>query len=284
MSAKVLDGHRILLTGASKGIGRVVAGVLADAGASLAVVARSADQLETLVAALPGAGHTAHCFDVADADGWAVAAASIAPDGLLHGVVTAAAIIGPIGPPGSFDVAGFRSTLDINVTGTLLAVLTNLEALKHARGSVVTFSGGGATAPLPNFDAYAASKAAVVRMSENLARELADEGVRVNAVAPGFVRTAMHEATLAAGPDAVGAAYFERTKGLVDSEGGDPPELAAELCRFLLSDEAEGITGKLLSARWDPWGDAAFQERLRGDEDFAAIRRIDDQFFTKVER
>ncbi|MCU1490082.1 MAG: hypothetical protein JWM85_1487, partial [Acidimicrobiaceae bacterium] len=64
--------------------------------------------------------------------------------------------------------------------------------------------------------------------------------------------------------------------------GGDSPQLAAELTAFLLSDRAEGITGKLLSARWDPWREAGFQARLRVEKDLATIRRIDDQFFTRL--
>ena len=274
-------GSTILLTGAGRGIGRVVAGTLARSGASLALVARTAADLTDLSAVLPGEGHTIHPLDVADERAWKAAAAAIAPEGVVHGVVTAAAVIGPIGAPGDWEVAAFRTTLDVNVTGTLLAVLTCLEPLRRGRGSVVTFSGGGATGPLSGYDAYATSKAATVRLTENLSRELAPDGIRVNAVAPGFVRTAMHEATLAAGPAAVGDDYFERTRALLESGGGDPPELAADLCRFLLSDEAEGITGKLISARWDPWREPSFQEALRADADLATIRRIDEQFYVK---
>ena len=279
-----LTDHRILLTGASRGIGRAIAGALAAEGASLALVARGREELDSLARELPGGPHSVIPLDVADRAAWSSVRQEIAPEGVLHGVVAAAGVIGPIGAPGTWDVEAFRATLDINVTGTLLAILVCLDALRDNNGSVVTFSGGGATSPLASYDAYAASKAAVVRLSENLARELAVDGVRVNSIAPGFVRTSMHEATLAAGPDAVGADYFDRTKQLLDSGGGDPPELAAALCTYLLSSESLGITGKLLSARWDPWQDAAFQEQLRQRVDLATLRRIDDQFFSVLER
>ena len=118
------------------------------------------------------------------------------------------------------------------------------------------FSGGGATGPFPRYDAYAASKAAVVRLAENLAAELVSDRVRVNAVAPGFVVTDMHQTTLAAGAEQVGGAYFDRTARAVASGEGDSPELAASLVSFLMSDDSSGISGKLLSARWDPWNDA----------------------------
>jgi 3-oxoacyl-[acyl-carrier protein] reductase len=275
-----LAGRRVLVTGASRGIGRVVAFTLAAHGAHLALAARDRGALERVASELTGGPHDVVALDVTDEAAWMRARQRIVPDGVLHGVVAAAGVLAPVGPPGSWDVGRFRATLDVNVTGTLLAILVALDALRAAAGSVVTFSGGGATSPLPGYDAYAASKAAVVRLTENLAVELADSGVRVNSVAPGLVATAMHDATLTAGPGAVGTDYYERTRRALHDGEADPPELAAELVTFLLSDASAGITGKLLSARWDPWRDGGFQSRLRTDTALATLRRIDDQFFT----
>jgi 3-oxoacyl-[acyl-carrier protein] reductase len=279
-----LHGRRIVLTGASRGIGAVVASVLADEGASLALVARDHGALEDLRAGLPGGPHHSVAFDVADEEAWSRAAQLCAPQGVVHGVVTAAALLPPIGPVGGWSVADFRRTLDVNVVGTLLAVTTLLGELEEARGaSVVTFSGGGGTAPFENFAAYATSKAAVVRMTENLSVELAGRGVRLNSVAPGFIVSPMHDATIAAGPAKVGQEYYERTKRAIEGGDGDPPELAAALVAFLLSSASAGITGKLLSARWDPWAEGDFQARLRAEKDLATLRRIDDQFFSAVD-
>jgi NAD(P)-dependent dehydrogenase (short-subunit alcohol dehydrogenase family) len=165
------------------------------------------------------------------------------------------------------------------VIGTLLAIGACLPALRAGRGAIVTFSGGGATGPLPRFDAYAASKAAVVRLSENIAIELASEGVRVNCVAPGFVATDLHLSTLAAGPDLAGADYFQRTRAELES-GGVPASHAAELVCQLLEDDAEApFTGKLVSAQWDSWRDADFRRRLTDEHDLGTLRRIDDVFF-----
>jgi 3-oxoacyl-[acyl-carrier protein] reductase len=97
-------------------------------------------------------------------------------------------------------------------------------------------------------------------------------------VAPGFVATAIHRATLEAGPQLAGNDFYQRTRQILEN-GGDSPELAAELTVFLLSDEARGITGRLISARWDPWQEPAFQERLRNDPNLGMLRRIDDQAF-----
>ena len=278
-----LAGHRVVVTGASRGIGAVVARYLAELGARIVLVARDAASLEAVRASLPGGpgAHRAVPLDVADEAEWTALAGSLASEGPLHGLVAAAGVLGPVGPAGSWPVAEFRRTLEINVVGTLLPLVALLEQLAAARGAVVAFSGGGATGPLPRFDAYATSKAAVVRLAENLAVELAPRGVRVNCVAPGFVATDIHQATLAAGPELVGSAYYERTRRDLEA-GGDPPELAAELTAFLLSDAAEGITGRLISARWDPWRQADFRDRLRSDAGLARLRRIDDQFFTTV--
>jgi NAD(P)-dependent dehydrogenase (short-subunit alcohol dehydrogenase family) len=147
----------------------------------------------------------------------------------------------------------------------------------HGAARSPSFSGGGGTAPLVRYDAYAASKAGVVRLTENVA---ADGAIEINCVAPGFIGTLMHEGTLSAGPDAAGAAYFERTRAQ-RAEGGFPASEAAELVAFLLGSESQGITGRLISAQWDPWREAEFRARLRDDPDLGRLRRIDDQYFTR---
>jgi NAD(P)-dependent dehydrogenase (short-subunit alcohol dehydrogenase family) len=271
-----MSTRRVLVTGASKGIGRAVAGTLAQRGWRVVLVARGVEALAAARGSLPGDGHEAFSLDVGDERAWD----TLAPQ--LHdvaAVVCAAAILDPIGPIGSYSAADFRRTLDVNVVGTMLAVKACLPGLRTGGGAVVTFSGGGATAPLPRFDAYAASKAAVARLSENLAVELATDGVRVNCVAPGFVATEMHERTLAAGPELAGAAYFERTQAELE-RGGVPATEAAELVCLLLEDAT--FTGKLLSAQWDPWREPAFRERLGAEPDLATLRRIDDVFFARV--
>ena len=273
-------GRRILVTGGSRGIGREVAGVLAGRGAAVVVVARSQGDVERCAAELPGAGHSALALDVGEERGWQTAAASGALEG-VDGVVSAAAVLTPVGPIGAYTPDEFLRTMRVNVLGTLLAVHSCLHSLEAARGAVVAFAGGGATSPQPRYDAYAASKAAVARLAENLALELGERGVRVNAVSPGFVATEIHAATLRAGPELAGEGYFADTERQLDG-GGVPALRAAELTAFLLSEAAEGIAGRLISAPWDPWEEPAFQRRLREDPDLARVRRIDDQRYTTV--
>jgi NAD(P)-dependent dehydrogenase (short-subunit alcohol dehydrogenase family) len=200
--------------------------------------------------------------------------------GDVHGLVCAAAVLDPVGPIGGYRVADFRRTLDVNVVGTLLAIEMCLPGLRASGGAIATFSGGGATTPLPRFDAYAASKAAVVRLTENIAADLAGEGIRVNCVAPGFVATDIHRSTLDAGPELAGADYFERTRAELE-RGGVPAREAAELVCLLLEGDPEApFSGKLISAQWDAWREPGFRKRLAGDRDLGTLRRIDDVLFT----
>jgi 3-oxoacyl-[acyl-carrier protein] reductase len=256
-----------------------VARALAERGAGVLLVARGAEALEATRAQLAGSGHQAHTMDITDEAAWRALTASL---GELQGLVCAAAVLDPVGPVGSYEPSAFRRTLEVNVLGTLLAVHHCLPALRASRGSIVTFSGGGGTRPLPRFDAYAASKAAVVRLSENLAVDLAEAGVRVNCVAPGFVATAMHEATLAAGPERAGRDYYERTEREL-AAGGVAPGEAAELACLLLDDrERVAFSGKLISVQWDPWREPAYRERLAAEPDLGTLRRIDGALFAPI--
>jgi NAD(P)-dependent dehydrogenase (short-subunit alcohol dehydrogenase family) len=263
---------RILITGGSTGIGLAVAEWLAAKGHRLVLVARDENKLTTATDSLAGGGHAWHAFDVSDEEAWRGLEL-----GELHGLVCAAAVIDPIGAVGEYEPAAFRRTLEINVFGTLLAVHSCLPALRATGGSIVLFGGGGATAPFPRYDAYAASKAAIARLAENLAITLAP--IVVNCVAPGFVATRMHESTLAAGREAAGAEYYERTRREL-AVGGFPAREAAELVALLLA--GVPFTGKLISAQWDPWRDPAFHRRLAAEPQLATIRRIDGVSFESV--
>ncbi len=250
------------MTGGSRGIGAEVVRTLRDRGDEVLAVGRDASALHAVCAAT---GAQPVVLDVADATGWE------ALDERVDGVVCAAGVLTPVGPLGAYAPQDFWRTMEVNVLGTLLA-------LHHLRPRVaVTFSGGGATGPLPRYDAYATSKAAVVRLTENLAAE----GLTVNAVAPGFVATDIHRATFEAGAELAGEDYLERTREQV-AEGGVPASEAAELTALLLDDPP--FSGKLVSAQWDPWRDPEWRARLASEPDLATLRRIDDHFFARTNR
>jgi NAD(P)-dependent dehydrogenase (short-subunit alcohol dehydrogenase family) len=119
-------------------------------------------------------------------------------------------------------------------------------------GKIVQLSGGGATNPLPNLSAYAVSKTAVVRFVETLAEETRPYRIDVNALAPGPLDTRMLDEFIAAGPERIGAAFFERSVQHKRA-GGFPLHQGASLAVFLGSSLSDGITGKLISAPWDNW-------------------------------
>lgn len=271
-----LRGRRILITGGSMGLGLAVSRELVRLGARVVIVARGRASLDGALRELGGEGHQGLSLDVAHAAEWSEAMSQVDRDGPLHGLVTAAGVLGPIGTLDEVDMDEFGRAIAVNLVGTALALHHAIPRLRLTNGRAVTFSGGGGTAPLARYDAYAASKVAVVRLTENVA--LSGE-IELNCVAPGFVATRMHEETLAAGPEAAGADYYRRTQEQL-AEGGFPASEAAALVAFLLSEEAAGISGRLISAQWDDWRDETFRQRLRNDPSLARLRRIDDQFFT----
>jgi 3-oxoacyl-[acyl-carrier protein] reductase len=130
------------------------------------------------------------------------------------------------------------------------AVLPNM--VRARSGSIINFSGGGVTFPRPNFSAYASSKAALVNFSATLAQELIECGVRVNCIAPGPMPTDMLREILAKGEEVVGSKEYSQAKSTLDGKF-ENFETIYKLCQYLASDESKFITGKLISALWDPW-------------------------------
>jgi NAD(P)-dependent dehydrogenase (short-subunit alcohol dehydrogenase family) len=144
---------------------------------------------------------------------------------------------------------------------------------KSSRGKIILISGGGATKPLPFLSAYAASKAAVVRFGETLAEELRSTEIDVNSVAPGPLNTRMLQEIIDAGPEKVGQEFYDASLKQRES-GGTPLEKGASLCLYLASDESNGITGKLISAVWDPWPHFRDYRGDLTDTDVFTLRRI----------
>lgn len=273
-----------MVSGGSSGIGYAIAEACAEQGATLVILARGSRPLEESLARLrsiSGKNHRSRSLDVGKLEDveeladW-LERENVVPDALVN----CAGSLGAIGKTTTLDMLEFTETIQTNLLGTVY-MCRSMAPLFPAepRPKIVNCSGGGGTFPFPNYSAYAASKAAVVRFTENLALELAEDRVDVNCIAPGFVVTRLHERTIAAGPQKAGA-FFQETRQKI-ATGAVPAEKAAELTVFLLSRAADGITGKYVSAPWDAWQSPAFQERLRSDKDFGTLRRIDDQLFFK---
>jgi len=242
--------------------------------------ARTADDLEgaaegVRAAAAPGAQVFAERADVSsEADVGRLAEVIKKQFGKLDILVSNAGVYGPKGAVDEVSWSDWSQAISINLLGTVLCCRAFLPLLRHAtRGKILLVSGGGATKPLPFLSAYAASKAAVVRFGETLAEELRDAGIDVNSIAPGALNTRLLEEVLSAGPEKVGQSFYEASLRQKES-GGTPPERGAELCVYLASSESDGITGKLISAVWDPWTDFAAHRQDLQKTDVFTLRRI----------
>src|SRR5205807_6845166 len=126
----------------------------------------------------------------------------------------------------------------VNLLGTALMTRAVLPLLRaQGYGKIINLSGGGATAPLPRFSAYAASKAAVVRLTETLACELKDDHIDINAIAPGALNTRLLDDVLTAGPDKVGQDFYDRSVKQHE-QGGASLARGAALATYLASAES----------------------------------------------
>ncbi len=259
MTQPPLHDRTALVTGASQGLGLAIATAYVDAGAHVAICARTAEQLGTAAhileqrarsgqRILPLAADVANQSDVAR-----VVEAFLQNFSHMDILVNNAGIYGPMGPIEEVDWEEWTRAVQINLHGSVLmcrAVLPHMKARRY--GKVIQISGGGATAPLANISAYAASKAAIVRFAETLALEVRAHGIDVNAIAPGALNTRLLDEVLAAGPDKVGEAFYRKAQQQKEA-GGTGLEHGARLCVFLGSAASDGITGKLVSAVWDKW-------------------------------
>jgi NAD(P)-dependent dehydrogenase (short-subunit alcohol dehydrogenase family) len=240
-----LTGKTALITGASSGLGREFAVVLAAAGAKVALAARRHDRLEGLAAEIMASRGTAHpiVMDVTDTAsvraGFREAEAALGP-------VTIA--IANAGVPSSGTVADmtddyWRSILDINLNGVFRVVREAAQAMKRygQGGSIIATSSVIGHAVLPTLSAYAASKAAVVALTKTMALELVRDNIRVNAIAPGYFKTELNDAFLdsPAGQKLISTVPMRRL--------GKPGELEGPI--LLLASDAGGfMTGTTLFA------------------------------------
>jgi len=250
-----LEGKTAIITGAGRGIGKAIALAFAREGADVVVVSRTLPQIAETAAQIKGLVRCALAIrgDIAEKEDVDNAVTlAIKEFGKVDILVNNAGIQGPIGPMVENNIDHWMKALHINLVGTYLCTRAVLPIMiEHHQGKIVNLSGGGATSPRPYFSAYAASKAAVVRLTETVAEEVKEFNIQVNAIAPGAVNTKMLEEVLAAGKAAGEKASAEAKRQL--ETGGTSPERVAALAVFLASDESDGLTGRLISAVWDDW-------------------------------
>jgi 3-oxoacyl-[acyl-carrier protein] reductase len=140
-------------------------------------------------------------------------------------------------------------------------------------GKIINLSGGGATTPRPFFSAYAVAKTGLVRFTEIIAKEVKEFKIEVNSIAPGILHTDMMQGIFHAGEKMAGQKEYSQAQKVMQGEGNDP-RTAAELCVFLVSPSSDGITGRLISAIWDPWEDLPLHLDDLRNSDIYTLRRI----------
>jgi NAD(P)-dependent dehydrogenase (short-subunit alcohol dehydrogenase family) len=232
-----LQGRKALVTGASRGIGRAIAFAFADEGASVAVTARAASPLESVVAEIRAKGGTAIAVagDLAiEADIRRIAGEAFAGLGTIDVLVNNAALIHPFVDLVDFDPALWRRVMEVNLLAPALLMKAVLPGMIAARrGKIINISSIGGRRGGKGRSAYRAAKAGLINLTESVAAEAKPHGIEVNCICPGGVET-----------EGVRSAFGQR---LEDQRLMQPAEIA-EVALFLASDASSAITGTAVNA------------------------------------
>lgn len=243
MAPKILEGRLALVTGAGQGNGRAIAIGLARAGARVVITDINPETVGAVREEIETCGSQAwsHVLDVSSADACDALATRVrAEAGHVDLLVNNAGIIVREGVDSPRVRANLQRTMDVNVMGTLNVVHAWLPSLRATRGCIVNVASIASFRGQPGSVGYAPSKAAVMLLTQSLAIELAKDGVRVNAIAPGVIETAMTVSTR--GNPEVLQRFMQRTPlGRV----GQPEELIGPVV-FLASAMSSYVTGVTL--------------------------------------
>lgn len=278
----ILKGKKALITGGSCGLGKQITSAYISEGADVCICARTEEDLFRTIEELKKmrisdsqivTGVRADISNENDVEQLFQYAENNLND--LDILVNNAGIQGAIGSFYNVDWDKWKDTIAVNLYGTAncmrQAICIFLK--KMHGGKVINLSGGGATGSRPNFSAYAASKTAIVRLTEIAAEEMKEQNIYINAIAPGAMNTRMTKEVIACGRDFSGEREYESAVKRLD-EDDHVMIRAAELAVYLASDKSDGITGRLISAVWDDWKHFHEQkDEIMGSELYT-LRRI----------
>lgn len=243
-----LKNQVAVVTGGGRGIGRAIAQSLSSAGAAVAVLARSKDELAETVRLIEAEGGRARAFVADVTDPAAVqnamrgARESLGPVDLL---VNNAGAVEPLGPFAENRVEDWWRTMEVNLHGPLLCTHAVLpEMIARRGGRIVNIASGGGTVSAPFFSSYVVSKTALIRWTECVALETEKQGISVFAIEPGTVRTAMTEYSLNSEEGKKWLPWFAR---IFEQKIDVPAERPARLVLELASGRMDALSGKFLS-------------------------------------
>ncbi len=236
-----MTGKTVVITGASRGIGADAARVFADAGANLALLARSKAALDDLVAEIGDQALACAC-DVADAAAVEGALAQAhAHFGSLDVLINNAGVIDPIARLEDADPAAWGKLIDINIKGVFYGIRAALPLMKPAGGgTIITVSSGAAHNPLEAWSAYCASKAGAAMLTRSLHLEEGGNGIRAMGLSPGTVATQMQRDIKASGINPVSELNWE---------DHIPAEWPARTLLWMCSPDADDFIGAEISLR-----------------------------------
>jgi len=272
MSLQDLQHRVVLVTGAGRGIGRAIAIHAARAGARVAALSRSREELDGTVEAIRRSGGEASAVvaSVTDPDAIADAVDRIRRTfGPVDVLVNDAGAVGPIGPFSETDLAEWCAAFDVNLRGTAVCTRSVLPSMVERRmGRVINIATGGAAIGMTHLSSYIVAKTAVVRLTECIANELRPYGLSVFAVGPGTVRTAMSEHSLTTEDGHRWLPWFRR----IFDEGFDvTADAPAALVTALASGRYDALSGRFVTVADDL--DRLLAEADRLDrEDLYALR------------
>ena len=236
-----LSGKTALVTGASRGIGAATARAFADAGANVALIARSTHEIAELAGEIGARAIAIPC----DVSRYAEVSGAVEKTAETFGsvdiLVNNAGVIAPMGPLSEIDPDVWAKTIDINVKGVMHgmhAVLAGMIA--QGGGTIINISSGAAHNPVEGWSAYCSSKAAVYMLTRAADKELRDKGVRVLGLSPGTVATEMQRAIKESGVGPVSQ---------LDWSVHIPPEWPAQAILWMCTSEADGFLGDDISLR-----------------------------------
>jgi 3-oxoacyl-[acyl-carrier protein] reductase len=289
MEAMAAERGDVLITGAAGAIGSAVAKELARAGHPLHLTSRDPRRLEKLKKELSASPavfiYRMDLSKPADINQTVVKFMKQAKR--PFGLVCNAGHFGVLGDLSTVPVEKWIKDFSENFVSNVRLVHAFINGLKKKRaerGSIAVMSGAGigGNNSFAHFSCYSTAKAALTHLVEALAPELENQNIRINAISPGQVYSSLTETMIKAGVKRVGDLAISAQK--CKQSGGVPPQLAADLISFLMAPNSQGISGRLLSARFDRETLIDQTATVAQDPNYFRLRRIDQTLFAAKDR
>ena len=257
----LLDGKVVVVSGVGPGLGRALCVRAAENGAAVVLAARTRSRLDDVATRVRGVGGRALVVPTditVDEDVDALVAATLAEFGRVDALIDNAFAVPSMKPLARTAFEQIESSLDLTVLGTLRVIKAFTDALAESKGSVVNINSMVIRHSEPRYGSYKIAKSALLAMSQTLATELGDKGIRVNSVAPGYIwddQLKWYFGEVAKKYGITPEQVYEQTASKSDLKRLPEPEEIADAAIFLASDMARSITGHTLDVNCGEYHD-----------------------------